>query len=243
MGGRGDGRSAASHNNFWQLFVRPAGTSTWRLATPPGWPATAAWSSPACRPGRCWPGSGPARTWPTPRSPPPRTTAGPGHPACSMPGWLMSPAPWPLTRPADACWRCSPTAPPRCPARRDSAGPGWPAARPSPSPRRNPVPAGQPHRRRVQPIRAAHAGRGLQPSRNRRDLLLHRRDVAAHRPHATRRLRPPGHHRPPAHHHGTAPPRRCLARNRAAAHLLAAWSTDGGTHWTLSPPLPLTAPR
>jgi hypothetical protein len=30
------GGSAASHDNFWQLFVRPAGTSTWRLATPPG---------------------------------------------------------------------------------------------------------------------------------------------------------------------------------------------------------------
>ena len=30
------GGSAASHNNFWQLFVRPAGTSTWRLVTPPG---------------------------------------------------------------------------------------------------------------------------------------------------------------------------------------------------------------
>ena len=30
------GGSAASHNNFWQLFVRPDGTSTWRLATPPG---------------------------------------------------------------------------------------------------------------------------------------------------------------------------------------------------------------
>jgi hypothetical protein len=30
------GGSAASYNNFWQLFVRPAGTSTWRLVTPPG---------------------------------------------------------------------------------------------------------------------------------------------------------------------------------------------------------------
>ncbi|MGP7996665.1 MAG: hypothetical protein ACLPKI_04925 [Streptosporangiaceae bacterium] len=30
------GGSAASHNNFWQLFVRPAGTASWRLATPPG---------------------------------------------------------------------------------------------------------------------------------------------------------------------------------------------------------------
>jgi hypothetical protein len=30
------GGSAASHNNFWQLFVRPAATGRWRLATPPG---------------------------------------------------------------------------------------------------------------------------------------------------------------------------------------------------------------
>jgi hypothetical protein len=30
------GGSVASHNNFWQLFVRPAGASAWRLATPPG---------------------------------------------------------------------------------------------------------------------------------------------------------------------------------------------------------------
>jgi len=30
------GGSAASEDNFWQLFVRPAGTSTWSLVTPPG---------------------------------------------------------------------------------------------------------------------------------------------------------------------------------------------------------------
>jgi hypothetical protein len=30
------GGSAASENNFWQLFVRPAGASQWSLATPPG---------------------------------------------------------------------------------------------------------------------------------------------------------------------------------------------------------------
>ncbi len=30
------GGSAASHNNFWQLFVRPSGSSTWKLVTPPG---------------------------------------------------------------------------------------------------------------------------------------------------------------------------------------------------------------
>ena len=30
------GGSAAEHNNFWQLFVRPAAAGKWRLATPPG---------------------------------------------------------------------------------------------------------------------------------------------------------------------------------------------------------------
>jgi hypothetical protein len=30
------GGSAAQHNNFWQLFVRPSGTGKWRLVTPPG---------------------------------------------------------------------------------------------------------------------------------------------------------------------------------------------------------------
>jgi hypothetical protein len=30
------GGSAASENNFWQVFVRPAGATDWRLVTPPG---------------------------------------------------------------------------------------------------------------------------------------------------------------------------------------------------------------
>jgi hypothetical protein len=30
------GGSAAQHNNFWQLFARPPGHTGWRLATPPG---------------------------------------------------------------------------------------------------------------------------------------------------------------------------------------------------------------
>lgn len=30
------GGSAATHDNFWQLFVRPAGSTAWRLVTPPG---------------------------------------------------------------------------------------------------------------------------------------------------------------------------------------------------------------
>lgn len=31
MGGR-----SAQHNNFWQLFIRPAGSTRWKLVTPPG---------------------------------------------------------------------------------------------------------------------------------------------------------------------------------------------------------------
>ena len=30
------GGPVASEDNFWQLFIRPAGTSTWTLVTPPG---------------------------------------------------------------------------------------------------------------------------------------------------------------------------------------------------------------
>ena len=30
------GGSAPTHNNFWQLFARPAGSSRWKLVTPPG---------------------------------------------------------------------------------------------------------------------------------------------------------------------------------------------------------------
>jgi hypothetical protein len=30
------GGPAAQHNNFWQLFIRPAGSTSWKLVTPPG---------------------------------------------------------------------------------------------------------------------------------------------------------------------------------------------------------------
>ena len=30
------GGSVAAHNNFWQLFIRPAGSTMWKLVTPPG---------------------------------------------------------------------------------------------------------------------------------------------------------------------------------------------------------------
>ena len=36
LGRRGDGRLGRQYNNFWQLFVRPAGSTRWKLVTPPG---------------------------------------------------------------------------------------------------------------------------------------------------------------------------------------------------------------
>ena len=36
LGRRGDGRIRRPEDNFWQLFVRPAGSQRWKLATPPG---------------------------------------------------------------------------------------------------------------------------------------------------------------------------------------------------------------
>jgi hypothetical protein len=56
------GGSAASENNFWQLFVRPAGASRWSLVTPEGVANWAGWwrrATPAVL--RSWSGSGPAR--------------------------------------------------------------------------------------------------------------------------------------------------------------------------------------
>ena len=81
------GGSAASHNNFWQLFVPPAGTSKWRLVTPPG--------RQQRRPRRRQPrrGAGGGRVPAQParlsysRWPPPTTTAPPGRPASWPPGW------------------------------------------------------------------------------------------------------------------------------------------------------------
>jgi hypothetical protein len=65
------GGSAGRHNNFWQLFVRPAGTGAWRLVTPPGVASNGGLVVASAGSGPVVVGSGPARTSPTPRSPPP----------------------------------------------------------------------------------------------------------------------------------------------------------------------------
>ena len=76
------GGSAASENNFWQVFVRPAGASRWSLVTPEGVAdngGLTGWLSrrlsPACSPWMTrWPGEWSRPAWPTrPRRWPHRT--------------------------------------------------------------------------------------------------------------------------------------------------------------------------
>ena len=203
LGGRGDGRLGRQPQQLLAA-IRPPRRSQHMAA---GHPAR---GSQQRRPdprrhaaqGQCWPGSGPARTCPTPRSPPPKNNG-----KAWSPGLL------------DAALAETPDALAADPASgrllalltngtTDISSPGGTAWTPlvtrpalAAIPGRYPVPSGQPHRGRVQPLRAAHARRGLRPSRHRRDLRPHRPDMAAGRPRTPRRLRTPGHHRAPAHHH------------------------------------------
>ena len=210
------GGSAASHNNFWQLFVRPAGTSTWRLATPPGVASNGGLVLTGLASGSVLAGFRPSQDL---AYSPLATTKDNGK--AWSPGLLdagLADVPGALAAdPASGRLLALLTD-----GTTDISGQGgtrWIRLVTRQAlaiiPGRNPVPAGQRHRGRVQPIRAAHAGRGLRPSRNRRDLLPDRPDVAAHRTRATRRLRPPGHHRPQAHYHRTHHHGAAWRRNRA----------------------------
>ena len=157
-----------------------------------------------------------------------------------MPGWPMSPAPWPLTRPAAACSRCSPTAPPRCPAPAGPPGPGWPPARPSPPPRPEPG-AGRAASPRP---RSAHPGSPCWP---RAAPVPEPPGIFAY---TGRTWHLAGPALPAAYAHQAITVLRLTttsgtttallaAGTGPAARLLAGWSADGGAHWALSPPLPL----
>ena len=130
------GGPAASHNNFWQLFVRPAGTGKWRLATPPGVASNGGLviASRGTR-DRWWPGFRPSQEL---ASSPLATTHDNG--TAWTPSLLecrtgrMSPMPLLPPAPAPACSRCSPTAAPSCPDQAERAGSSWPPAGPSPRP-------------------------------------------------------------------------------------------------------------
>ena len=241
VGCRGDGRFGRQHNNFWQLFVRPAGTSSWRLATPPG-VASNGGLVLAGLPARVGAGRVPAQ-----------------------PGPVLLPARHHqrrrqslVTRPARRRAGRRPRRPGRCPGQRAparpahrrhqprsqalaaQAGPRWPPAGRSPPPRPEPGAgwSASPRPRSARPgIPCWRAGCGRPGIAG--HLRPHRPDVAAHRAPL-----------PAAYAHQAVTVLRLTTTGRTttallaagtgpAERLLAAWSADGGTHWALSPPLPL----
>ena len=196
------GGPAASHNNFWQLFVRPAGSGKWRLVTPPGVASNGGLVLASLATGPVVAGFRPSQDL----SYSPLATTGDDGTAWT-PGLL------------DAGLADVPDALALAPAARrllalltngkaEISGPhgtGWTTLASQHSlarhRSRDPVQAGQPHRGGVQPLRRSPAGRQLRPPRHRRHLCLRRRHLAPRRAHAASLLRAPGRYRPPAHHH------------------------------------------
>ena len=196
------GGSAASHNNFWQLFVRPAGTSTWRLVTPPGVASNGGLVVAS-------PGTGPVVAGFRPSqhlaSSPLATTHDNGTawtPAildagladvpdalAAAPGSgrllaLLTNGKAKLSGPHGTAWTTLAT------QQALAASAAATRCRPGSLTAAAFSPSGA-------PLLAAR----LRPPRDRRDLRLHRRDLAPRRAHAASHLRPPGRHRAPAHHH------------------------------------------
>ena len=196
------GGSAAEHNNFWQLFVRPAATGKWRLATPPGVASNGGLvvASPGAgsvvagfRPsqdlsfsplatthdnGTAWtPGLLDAALADVPDA----LAAAPGGAHLLA---LLASGGAELSGPGGTGWaRLATRQTLAASAAGRQCGPG------------------SPHRRSVQPSRGSPAGSQLHPPRDRRHLRLHQRDVAPGRAHASGQVRTPGRQRPSAHHH------------------------------------------
>ena len=210
------GGSAASHNNFWQLFVRPAGTSSWRLATPPGVASNGGLVLTGLASGSVLAGFRPSQDL---AYSPLATTKDNGK--AWSPGLLdagLADVPGALAAdPASGRLLALLTN-----GTADMSGPGgtrWTrlitrhALATSPAGTR--CQPGSLTAATFSPSGQPLLGRGLRPSRNRRDLLPDRPDVAAHRPRTARRLRTPGHQRPSAHHHRRHHYRPAGRRNRA----------------------------
>ena len=189
------GGSVATHNNFWQLFVRPAGQPAAGSWSPrPGSPTTAAWS---------WPAPAGVADHRVPAQPVPDLHAADRHPR-RRPGLGID-------RPAGR----GPGRRPRRPGRRartghllalltdgtaELAAPGytsWTTLATQRVPRRDarrpPLRPAEPHRRHVHPAGHAAARRQLQPPGNRRHLRRHRRHLARGRARAARRPGRPAH--------------------------------------------------
>ena len=233
------GGSVASHNNFWQLFVRPAGSTQLEAGHP-------ARHRRQRRPG-------PGRRRPVtdhrvPAQPVPHlhaadrdraTAAGPGRrPARSTRRSPTSPTRWPPHRAPGSCSPCSPAAPPRLaapgytswttlatrapsPPRRQAGDAACRPSPPPPTPRREPLLAGTAPGPGTAGIFAGTGGT-WQATGPPMPAALARQPVTV-----LRLDRPP------------ARSSRCWGRHGPAASLLAAWSADNGRHWTLSPALPL----
>ena len=234
------GGSAAQHNNFWQLFARPAGSTRWTLVTPPG---------TADNGGLVLAGGGQSlitglrpsqdltytplavtgdggRAW---------SSAGPLDAAlANVPDALAAaPRSGQLARPARRRHRALAAA-----RLHQLEHPGQPQV-PRLDPGRPALRAAEPHRRRVHPGWAAAAGRSCDhPDRQ-----------ASSPPRAgSGRRRDPGCLPPwPASSITVLRLTRTASLTAAllaagtgpAASLLAAWSADNGSHWALSLPFRL----
>ena len=234
------GGSAAEHNNFWQLFVRPAATGKWRLATPPGVASNGGLVVASPGAGSVVAGFRPSQDL---SFSPLATTHDNGTawtPGLLDAAWPMSPTPWPPPRAAAACSPCSPAARPNCPA---PAGPRWTTL----ATRRTLAASAAGGRCGPGSLTAAAFSPSGVPLLAASCARPGTAGIFAYAG-GTWHLAGPALPASYAHQHvtvlrltTTAGTTTALlaAGTGSAARLLAAWSTDGGAHWALSQPLPL----
>jgi hypothetical protein len=234
------GGSAASHSNFWQLFTRPATTTSWRLVTPPGVASngglvlTSPGTGPVVagfRPSQYLASSPLASTrdngatW-APAILPAALADVPGALAAAPTGGrllaLLTDGTIKLSDPGATAWTTLATHQAlAASATATRCRPGHPTALTF-SPSATPLVAASCTRPGIAGIFAyTHqtwhlAGPVLPTSDGHQDVTVLRLTTIAGTTTALLAT-------------GTGP----------AAHLLAAWSTDGGAHWSLSQPLPL----
>lgn len=234
------GGSAASHNNFWQLFVRPTGSAAWRLATPPGVASNGGLVLAGLSAGTVLAGFRPSQDL---SYSPLATTKDTGR--AWSPGLL------------DAALADVPGALAADPASghllallsdgtADMSGPGATAwTRLATHHAITASPAGA--RCRPDSLTAAAFSPSGQPMLA---ASCHRPGTAGIFSHTGGSWQLAGPTLPPGYAHqpvtvlrltttGATTTALLAAGNAPATRLLAAWSTDGGTHWTLSPALPL----
>ena len=194
------GGSVAQDNNFWQLFIRPAGSTRWKLVTPPG---------TADNGGLVLAGGGPVTDHRVPAQPVPHLHAADHHPR-RRPGLVIGrPARrGPGRRPRRPGRRARQRAPAR-PARRRHGRAGrtrlhqldapWPAQQSlAATPGRPALRAAGPHRRRLHPRRASRCSPAPAPAPEPPASSPPERNLAGSRARAARRPGRPGHHGTPA---------------------------------------------